>query len=483
MVNHDSLEVVARVVVSGLLINPPPLIYEGVVDGSVTHQDLRQTGRVDGSADTKAQSLDELGSLEDPNSVAARRRRMSKSNTLDTFAELGDSLKNRANVMLYRQRDERLGASEASRKSYLEHGPAMSSSRGVEQPPTDSPRLVTSARLAPDAKMGFSEWGDPIAPASRPSATQKTAIGATGPTADARADFLATRPLPFAQAILAQRAQAADYAYLRHSWNRVDLLSVVCFWAAFFLGIFHAEQTSSRHLYIFRAIAVLRAARLLTITNGTTTILASLKMAAPLLVNVAFFTGFAMLLFSIIGVQAFRGSLRRSCIWVGEYDNAPGTNYTLGQFCGGHVDVASGQVVGPLTEIGSSLGSPKGYICPRGLVCVRSDENPEGGTRSFDHIFASLLQVVIIIGGKSGFALSQLVGVCNHVAHEYHRLFISEQLVGHDVRHCGHRAVRVLSLLYHRGHFSQLLAGKFVRCCHHKHLCNHHRRDQALRLC
>ncbi|PWN44200.1 hypothetical protein IE81DRAFT_340250 [Ceraceosorus guamensis] len=397
-----TLEVVARVVVSGLLINPPPLVYGGVVGGSVTNHDLHHTGRIDGSEDAEVESTDKLGSLEDPNSVAARRRRMSKSNTLDTFAELGDSLKNRANVMLYRHRDDHMGTSTASRKSYLEHGPTANVSKLQGQSPNTSPRLVTSHKLAPDGRMGFSEWGDTIAPTSRPGASQKQESSTMPPQAsDAGAKFLASRPLPFAQAILAQRAQAANYAYLRHSWNRVDLLSVICFWVAFLLGIFHAEQTSDRHLYIFRAIAVLRAARLLTVTNGTTTILASLKMAAPLLVNVAFFTGFAMLLFSIIGVQAFRGSLRRSCIWVGDYDSEPGTNYTLSQFCGGHVDVASGQVVGPLTEAGSSLGSPKGYICPRGLVCVRSEENPEGGTRSFDHIFASLLQVVIIIGANN----------------------------------------------------------------------------------
>jgi hypothetical protein len=210
---------------------------------------------------------------------------------------------------------------------------------------------------------------------------------------------------PFAKAVMAQRSQAAHYAYLRHSWNRIDFVAVLSFWAMFFLAFFHEEMTASHHIYIFRALSVLRAARLLTITSGTSTILQSLKTASPLLVNVAFFTLFSMLLFSIIGVQAFKGSYRRSCVWIGDLnpdvEGSAGTNYTFSQICGGFFN-SEGQSMGRVNPSGFPLsGTAKGYICPYGQICVESDSNPENNTSSFDNIFDSLLQVVVVISSNN----------------------------------------------------------------------------------
>lgn len=76
--------------------------------------------------------------------------------------------------------------------------------------------------------------------------------------------------VPFVRAILAQRHQNLLHkrAYLRHSWNRVDFIAVVGFWICFLLSITGVE--GREHLYLFRALSTLRAARLLTITAGTT---------------------------------------------------------------------------------------------------------------------------------------------------------------------------------------------------------------------
>lgn len=116
---------------------------------------------------------------------------------------------------------------------------------------------------------------------------------------------------PFQLAVAHQHfVTNTNAAYLRHSWNRLDLLAVSSFWVAFVLAMGGWESTE--HVYLFRMLSVLRAARLLTITAGTTvclfladlnvlsgaqTILHSLKKAAPLLVTVAFFVLFAMVLF------------------------------------------------------------------------------------------------------------------------------------------------------------------------------------------
>ena len=49
-------------------------------------------------------------------------------------------------------------------------------------------------------------------------------------------------------------------------------------------------------------------------------ILRSLKKAAPLLARVAFLVSFFWLLFAIIGVQSFKESLSRQCVWLDPLD-------------------------------------------------------------------------------------------------------------------------------------------------------------------
>ena len=65
----------------------------------------------------------------------------------------------------------------------------------------------------------------------------------------------------------AQRLQLARRAFLRHSFNRLDLIAVASFWISFILGMFGIESTY--HLYVFRMMSCLRILRLLAITHGT----------------------------------------------------------------------------------------------------------------------------------------------------------------------------------------------------------------------
>jgi hypothetical protein len=114
--------------------------------------------------------------------------------------------------------------------------------------------------------------------------------------------------------------------YLRQSWTRIDFLAIVCFWITFGLATTGFEHGSrGLHIGVFRAISVIRIARLLSVTSGTTvsflfpgqgvshlhanspsplksskTIMHSLKTARPLLASVAYFVVFAMVLFSYV---------------------------------------------------------------------------------------------------------------------------------------------------------------------------------------
>lgn len=57
--------------------------------------------------------------------------------------------------------------------------------------------------------------------------------------------------------------------FLRQSWNRIDFVAIVSFWIMFGLSMAGIER-GIHHVGIFRAMSVIRTARLLTITSGTT---------------------------------------------------------------------------------------------------------------------------------------------------------------------------------------------------------------------
>lgn len=206
-----------------------------------------------------------------------------------------------------------------------------------------------------------------------------------------------------------QRIRLARRAFLRHSFNRLDFLAVVSYWISFILEILQVEQ--NRHYYVFRMLSCLRILRLLGLTSGTSVILRSLKKAAPLLVNVAFLIGFFWLLFAIVGVQCFKGSFRRTCVWYdpldNPFENKTARGYKLDsasgnvQFCGGHRDAAGV----PQPWVHSDLSTNKnkirkGYLCPTNSLCVEN-QNPYNGTVSFDNVVQSLQMVFVIMSSNT----------------------------------------------------------------------------------
>ncbi|KAM5541612.1 hypothetical protein V8D89_004802 [Ganoderma adspersum] len=199
-----------------------------------------------------------------------------------------------------------------------------------------------------------------------------------------------TIALPFRLSVEDARGQTQrNLPFLRHSWTRIDFIAISSFWITFALATTGVEH-SQYHIGLFRAMSVLRTARLLAITSGTTTIMRSLKTARPLLASVAYFVLFAMILFSIIGIQSFKGSFRRTC-----HLFVDGVDFPLTQNCGGHIDPTSLQPVGYLNSDGQH-GSVKGFICPLGQICMENNDNPESDMESFDVIYYAALQVVII---------------------------------------------------------------------------------------
>lgn len=93
------------------------------------------------------------------------------------------------------------------------------------------------------------------------------------------------------------------------------MVAILSFWAMFALATTGLER-GQHHIGLFRAMSVVRTARLLAVTSGTTvskccsvirmtlivlslqTIMRSLKTARPLLASVAYFVVFAIAIFS-----------------------------------------------------------------------------------------------------------------------------------------------------------------------------------------
>ncbi|KAL1638805.1 calcium channel protein [Diplodia intermedia] len=189
-----------------------------------------------------------------------------------------------------------------------------------------------------------------------------------------------------------QRVRLSHRAFLRHSFNRLDFVAVVSFWISFVIGVFGVEEHN--HAYVFRMLSCLRILRLLGLTSGTTVILRSLKRAAPLLVNVGFLISFFWLLFAIIGVQSFKSSLRRTCVW--QDPAGIQEDYVTEQYCGGYL-TANGTAL-PWISANGKEGADykKGYICPWPAQCIEG-QNQQNGTISYDNIFQSLELVFVIM--------------------------------------------------------------------------------------
>ncbi|KAF4961949.1 hypothetical protein FSARC_9940 [Fusarium sarcochroum] len=205
-----------------------------------------------------------------------------------------------------------------------------------------------------------------------------------------------------------QRFQLARRAFLRHSFNRFDFVAVVSYWITFCLSVSGLE--TQHDLYAFRMLSCLRILRLLALTNGTAIILRSLKKATPLLVRVAFLITFFWLLFAIIGVQSFKASLSRQCVWLDPLDrtNLSASYTNEDAFCGGYLDNNTGETMPwlkfnnseSLTDLKNGTSDGKGFLCPRGSICLQQS-NPNNGTVNFDNIFNSLELVFVIMSANT----------------------------------------------------------------------------------
>lgn len=85
-----------------------------------------------------------------------------------------------------------------------------------------------------------------------------------------RKDPQETLSLPFKLSInQSHNKTMRSVPYLRQSWGRIDFVAILGFWTSFILAMLGLED-GTHHIGVFRALSVIRTARLLTITSGTT---------------------------------------------------------------------------------------------------------------------------------------------------------------------------------------------------------------------
>nr|UJH94510.1 Cch1 [Starmerella bombicola] len=201
--------------------------------------------------------------------------------------------------------------------------------------------------------------------------------------------------------ILSKSRSGRSMCFLRKSWGRVELLSIVFFWSM--VGISTKQEIDSLNL-IIAGLGHLRILRLLDEFSYTHIVLHVIKTAVPLLQNVLIFIAFFLAVWGVTGLQSFNGSLRRVCIYEG---------YITSQNCGSWLEPNTLEVM-PYMLLDSSRGTylnqttSKGYTCPAGSTCVELRAFPPSGSfssmanQSFDNIFNSL-EIVFIMMSNNGF--------------------------------------------------------------------------------
>ncbi|KAF8452208.1 Ion transport protein-domain-containing protein [Boletus edulis BED1] len=212
---------------------------------------------------------------------------------------------------------------------------------------------VPDRRPSSSALHGETHSGDPELPPTFLSRIMKSDVQESDPNTHIS--------LPFRLDMEMARSKIVrNIPYLRQGWGRIDFLAVIGFWVSFGLSTAGLER-GTHHIGIFRALGVLRTARLLSVTNGTT---------------------------------SFKTSLRRSC----NLSPVLGENSTLlTQMCGGHINATTLAPSPYLQSDGTSGSIAKGFICPLG----QEGDNPFGGVESFDTMYYAILQIVVLASASS----------------------------------------------------------------------------------
>lgn len=142
-----------------------------------------------------------------------------------------------------------------------------------------------------------------------------------------------------------------------------------------------------------------RILRLIDLDSGLVSILRALKYGFPELLNVGFMLLYFWVFFGILGVQTFRGSLKRQCVWFNPDDPSDTYQYDM-QFCGGYLNASTLEPMNYIFMDNSEGPLSKGFLCPVNSKCI-SNANPYNGRISFDNIVNSMELIFVIMSANT----------------------------------------------------------------------------------
>ncbi|EDO19191.1 hypothetical protein Kpol_1050p48 [Vanderwaltozyma polyspora DSM 70294] len=186
-------------------------------------------------------------------------------------------------------------------------------------------------------------------------------------------------------------------AFARSSWNRTDLVSSLSFWIGVFLSINKYDDKNG--IRIFKSLALLRILRLLDTDTGVSSIIRGIKYGLPQLIGVGSMLVYFWVFFGILGVQVFRGSFRRKCVWINP-NNSTDIFENDGQYCGGYLEIGTKAKKNYVFSDGTEGPASKGFLCPEYSKCV-SNYNPYNGRISFDNIVNAMELVFVILSSNT----------------------------------------------------------------------------------
>ena len=107
----------------------------------------------------------------------------------------------------------------------------------------------------------------------------------------------------------------AHGAYLRDAWCQLDFVVVTLAWIPIIVPSFGNYS-------VIRSVRALRPLRALRILPGMPVLVRSILEAIPKMTNVAMLCGFVFLIFGILGMELFKGSLHYRCALPGFAEGA-----------------------------------------------------------------------------------------------------------------------------------------------------------------
>lgn len=178
----------------------------------------------------------------------------------------------------------------------------------------------------------------------------------------------------FTVEMLVRLLAIGPFRYFRSFWSWLDVLVIVLGWTEFALTQ-GPSGSGSGNFSVLRSFRILRAMRAMRTLPQLQHIIQCLFIAILDLGNVVLLLGMVFLVFGLVGIVLFGGTLHYQC-----------------------VDDRTGQVVGG--EQRCNREQTQGFLCAAGQTCTDVFDNPNQNLTSFDHMGFAFITIFQCVTGE-----------------------------------------------------------------------------------